>query len=572
MSKGASWLLLLALQASVTSATPLLRATAKIDAAVVSGVTNGLATKFLGIPFAKPPARFVASEAPLPYKGTLNAKAYGPSCPQQKIDSPDTGIAAITQVINEAPELHDAISVESEDCLTLNIIKPTISVPNLIGQPLPVLVWIHGGAYQIGDTASYDQMGTDLVKRSLALGKPMIYVSINYRQADHSRVSDLFVHHDVLRLSAYGFLAGTQIFKEGNGNLGLRDQRLALKWINKYIHAFGGDSSKVTIWGQSSGAISVGLQMMTNGGNTEGLFRAGFMQSGAPLPVGNITKGTGQVFYDVLTQDTGCASAADSLACLRALPFPVLKASVDKTPSFFSYLSLALVWHPSVDGVFLQDNPQALVRQGKFANVPIVSGTCDDEGTLFGLSSLNVTTDADFRNYISSVWLSKNPVSELDALWSYYPADVAQGSPFNTSSSNALTPQFMRVSAFIGDSVQQGPRRMFLNKAVSQGQKVWSYLSRRVKDTPGIGSYHGSDLAIGVINDNLINFVTSLDPNTNGHGANANIHWPQYSAAAPMLYTFPAEANSKPKLTPDTYRKEAIDYLNGLALAHPFVL
>ncbi|PPR05604.1 hypothetical protein CVT26_009125 [Gymnopilus dilepis] len=551
----------------------------KLDSATVIGVTSGSVSKFLGIPYAVPPyvasvssqglqahvsrQRFRAAQAMTPYKGTVDATKYGFLCPQQKLTIPQTGLEDVTNIITTKPELRDAPGTENEDCLTLNIIKP--SVPSVSSRNLPVVVWIHGGAYQVGDTASYDSLGTELVERSIQLRKPIIYVSINYRSSLVTWLQALS-HVSFANSSppAYGFLGGLQIFQEGNGNLGLRDQRLAIQWVNKYIRAFGGDPSKVTLWGQSSGAISVGLQMMTNGGDSQGLFRAGFMMSGAPLPVGNITKGTGPTYFDFLVSDTGCSSASDGLACLRALPFPVLKASVDKTPSFFSYQSLALIWHPSVDGVFLKDNPQNLVTKGAFANVPLVSGTVDDEGTLFGISSLNLTTEADFRTYIETNWQPRNPVDTLEQLWTYYPADPSAGSPFGTGKSNALTPQFKRVSAFISDSVQNGPRRLFLQQA-SKKAKVFGYLTKRLKSTDGIGSYHGSDLVEGIVNDNLIHFVSDLDPNT-GSG----VHWPLYTTHSPNLYTFPAKGS--PLITQDTFRADAINYLNNLSLAAPFVL
>lgn len=87
-------------------------------------------------------------------------------------------------------------------------------------------------------------------------------------------------------------------------------------------------------WGESAGAISVALQMVTNGGNTEGLFRGAFMQSGSPIPVGDITNG--QPFYDALVSQTGCQGSSDTLQCLRQAPFATLKKAVDNSPSIFS--------------------------------------------------------------------------------------------------------------------------------------------------------------------------------------------------------------------------------------------
>ncbi len=147
--------------------------------------------------------------------------------------------------------------------------------------------------------------------------------------------------------------------------------------------------------------------MVANDGNHEGLFRGAFMQSGSPIPVGDITHG--QVYYDAIAAETGCSSASDTLACLRSVPYATLKTAVDHTPFIFDYQvnpvlqpnraqrsnvlsqSLALAWIPRADGVFLTDNPQKLVQDGKVANVPFITGDCDDEGTLFSLANLNVT-------------------------------------------------------------------------------------------------------------------------------------------------------------------------------------
>lgn len=93
-------------------------------------------------------------------------------------------------------------------------------------------------------------------------------------------------------------------------------------------------STEFLSWGESAGAISAALHMVTNDGNTEGLFRGAFMQSGSPIPVGDITHG--QPYYDALVSQTGCSTSSDTLQCLRQVPFSKLKAAVDKSPNIFS--------------------------------------------------------------------------------------------------------------------------------------------------------------------------------------------------------------------------------------------
>lgn len=119
--------------------------------------------------------------------------------------------------------------------------------------------------------------------------------------------------------------------------------------------------------------------MVTNGGNTQGLLRGGFMQSGSPIPVGDISHG--QVYYDQIVANVGCSSASDTLACLRTVSYAKLTAAINKTPSIFAYQSLDLAWLPRVDGVFLTAPPYNLVQSGSVAKIPFVTGDCDDEGT-----------------------------------------------------------------------------------------------------------------------------------------------------------------------------------------------
>ena len=125
-------------------------------------------------------------------------------------------------------------------------------------------------------------------------------------------------------------------------------------------------------WGESAGAISVSLHMLTNKGNQEGLFRGAIMQSGGPIPVGDIENG--QPYYDYIVDRTGCSNATDTLACLRTVPYSTFKKAMDESPNFFAYQGLALAWLPRVDGAFLTEPPQYSVLRGHVSNVPMISG------------------------------------------------------------------------------------------------------------------------------------------------------------------------------------------------------
>ncbi|KAG9308832.1 Alpha/Beta hydrolase protein [Chiua virens] len=432
----------------------------------------------------------------------------------------------------------------AEDCLTLNVVTPTDASPT---SNLPVLVWIYGGAFEIGGTGLYN--GSSIVEKAISLSVPVIYVSMNYR------------------MNAFGFLASQEVKDAGVGNLGLHDQRLALRWVQRYIRDFGGDPAKVTIWGESAGAISVAFHMITNDGNSDGLFRAAIMQSGSTIPIKDITYG--QPYYDALVAATECSGFTDTLQCLREAPYKILLDAMNQSPGILSYQSVDLAWMPRMDGVFLKANPQYLVQQGSVTNIPFISSNCDDEGTLFSLSSLNITTDAQFEEYIHTYFVPNASPDELKQLMSHYPSDPALGSPFGTGNKNVLTPQFKRIAAFQGDFTFQAPRRFFIQN-LSGKQSIWTYVSKRGKFRSPIGAAHASDLAYvyggGDIASYLLRFVTYLDPNVGE--ITTDLYWPQYDAKfSPIMLEF-LDGFIQQDLTTDTYRAEAIAYLIDLTLAN----
>ncbi|TFK62937.1 alpha/beta-hydrolase [Pluteus cervinus] len=523
----------------------------KLSYGSFQGAVAGNVTTFLGVPFAAPPVgnlRFAPPQPPIPFKGIQDASNFGAACFQQDEDFPL--IFGMNESALIASDLTNGIS---EDCLFINVVTPSTASP---GQKLPVLFWIFGGGFEEGDTS--ENPGNTVVERSLSLDQDVVYVSANYRT------------------SAFGFLGGQEAKDAGLGNAGLRDQRFAMEWVQQHISAFGGDPQKVTIWGESAGAIAVGLHLVINDGNPQGLFRGAFMESGSPIPLEDITAKQG--FFDQLVADTGCTGSANLIACLRALSFEDLSNAIDQTPGLFAFQSLNTTWGPSVDGEVIVRDPQVSVLEGKYAKVPFVTGDCDDEGTLFALSSLNITTDAEFLNYISTNYLPGVGAAQLNLVAQAYPNNPAVGSPFGTGDANEATPEFKRIAAVQGDMTFQAPRRFFLRTA-SKTQPTFAFLFKRGKDTEFLGSFHGSDIPefygtgtpdfIGT--DALINFAHHLNPNaptgTGSISLLSQIHWPEYASNGthPPLFTFLDPAPSV-AITDDTFRVAAMDLLMGLSL------
>ncbi|KAF7976505.1 hypothetical protein HWV62_6309 [Athelia sp. TMB] len=513
--------------------------TVKLGVATVTGVSAQLNSstleKFLGIPFARPPTGDLRYRAPVGieyYNSSFTATEYGAYCPQ--VPEIEPGFPSLT---------NNATVAQSEDCLTINVIRPA----GYDRAKLPVLAWIFGGGFEEG--GSPDSDGSVIVQKSVDIGLPVIYVSFNYR------------------VSGFGFLASQEVVNAGVANLGLQDQRQALRWIQKYVGAFGGDSSKVTLFGASSGAISVALQMLINDGNTEGLFRAAFSQSGSPIPVGSYTHA--QKWYDGAVAATNCTSASDTLACLRAAPYEALQGYFLTTPRKLSYQGLASAWLPRVDGKFLKDDPQQLVLKGSVAKIPFVSGDDDDEGTTFSLYQSNITTNSEFREWVQSDYFPNATATDLDLILEWYSSDPAMGSPFGTGNNNTLYPQYKRIAAFQGDMVFQGPRRFYLQHRAAL-QNAWSYLDKRDKTSSPLGSAHGTEMLSMYgsgngteLQDYVINFAYNLDPN----GPTVP-KWPRYTLASPKLLTL-LDGTTPITITEDTYRIEAMAGVTTIGLKYP---
>jgi len=332
---------------------------------VISGSTDGPVlglrengvTKFLGIPYAKPPVGALRWMPPQPvakWTGVRRAYKFGPTCAQVTTLGPFAG----------PPN-------SNEDCLYLNVFTQDTKAK------LPVLVWIHGGGYFDGASNDYDP--TKLV----AKGK-LVVVTLNYR------------------LNLFGFMAHPALNSEGHavGNYGLMDMQAALKWVQRNIAAFGGDPGNVTLGGQSAGAGASAANVFSPG--AKGLFHRAIFQSGGYTPF--VPKSVAQEKGKKFAAAAGCTSG-DIAKCLRALPAAKI-AALAGTASETS----PLITNPMVDGTVIPEQEIDLIRSGKFNQVPIMMGTTRDEGN-FNAGILQyfkkdraALNEADYRGYLQRTY------------------------------------------------------------------------------------------------------------------------------------------------------------------------
>ncbi|KAF4622620.1 hypothetical protein D9613_009025 [Agrocybe pediades] len=308
-------------------------------------------------------------------------------------------------------------------------------------------------------------------------------------------------------LTGFGFLASKEVKAAGVGNLCLQDQRQAMRWVQKYISQFGGDPTKVTMHMGRVRWIPICISPSRRKWREQRGFvpRGRHAVSSSPQ-YGDITEG--QPLYDAIVQETGCSGSSDTLQCLRDLPFATLKAAINKSP-----------------------------------------GDCDDEGTLFSFSTLNITTEAQLQDYVQNTL-----------------PDLTQGSPYDTGVTNALTPQFKRLASLQGDLTFQAPRRFLLQNR-SGKQTVFAFLSKRFKTLPTLGSFHVTDLLNVYGGEELTNYLVRIVATLNPNGF-GSVLWPQYTPQSPQMLTF-LDGTIPTTPTMDTYRGPQIAFLNNLTLLHP---
>ncbi|OSS46873.1 hypothetical protein B5807_08857 [Epicoccum nigrum] len=542
---------LLAISSSVlaTKNTP----TVRVKNGTIEGVHSSSYNQdfFLGVPFAQPPLgdlRFrQAQSLNATWKGSRDAKQYATHCVGYGLD----------QTFYNA----------SEDCLYLNVVRPS----GYENQKLPVAFWIHGGTFTNGGGADQRYNLSFIVEQSVKIGKPIIGVSINYR------------------LSFWGFTSSNELADDGLLNIGLRDQRKALHWVQENIKAFGGDHKKVTIFGESAGAASIGFHLTAYRGRDDSLFRAAILQSGSPIFYSaQRGRNASQAAFNTVVSQVGCTSSPDKIQCLRNTPFATLNTTMNGT------LSSTGGFAPVTDGDLIQDYGSLQLSRGEFVQVPILIGTNSDEGASFAPYGINTT--AQFQASLSASGL---PLAVQTALLNAYPDDLStnviaalgpQGRP-----APRFGAQFRRVATYIGDQTFVANRRATAAAWARQNATAFAYRFNAdqagfapelavshfkeigfvfnniegVGFRPDIKPFEGKpqryvDLA-EFVSSSWVSFVNDLDPGAWRKGDKSVDVWPKYELEAPRDFVF--EVNKTSGVEVDTWRAEGIEFINRNALA-----
>lgn len=307
------------------------------DAAVVRtvagpvlGATGPGFRVFQAIPYATA-ARWQPPVAPAPWTAVRKVTQPGPRCVQDVRVDPDYGLAT------------------SEDCLNLTVWTPDGATPRT---RRPVMVWIHGGGFLNGSSDIYNS-------RELTTRGDIVVVTINYR------------------LGALGFLAHPALAAPGQdpGNYGLADQQAALRWVHDNIAAFGGDPDRVTIAGESAGAMSVCDHLVAP--ESTGLFRAAIMQSGPCQAQTDLTNAE-RISRDYAAK-AGCPKPATARQCLLRLPVDRLRDG----PTYFRIGATNLLSGPVTGTARLPVAPPTVASGPPTARVPVLIGSTADEYALF---------------------------------------------------------------------------------------------------------------------------------------------------------------------------------------------
>ena len=321
----------------------------------VQGFAHDGVREYRGIPYAAAPVGSLRFELPAPVQPwtvVRKAAAYGNACPQ-----------VARYGLTEASD--------AEDCLFLNV-----AVPKRVGpKPLPVMVWLHGGAFVGGS-------GTLYPLDYLARRGQMVVVSVNYR------------------LGPLGFMTHPAFGAAHNGAYGLEDQRQALRWVQRNIAAFGGDPANVTLAGESAGAASVCMHLFAPK-QSAGLFHKAIIQSaGCTVPLRTVTESQSTGLK--LAALVGCDNLAEALGCLRSKSAKTLAEAGYQVAG-----SELMAFAPTVGLDSQPKQGREALTSGAFLHMPMINGGNRDEMRLYvayQVAAGGAVTAANYADQLGAIY------------------------------------------------------------------------------------------------------------------------------------------------------------------------
>lgn len=413
--------------------------------------------EYRGIPFAEPPVGKLRFKPPKPkarWEGTLDAVRT--ACPQLKIP-----LFAMDDV------------TFTEDCLHLNVWVPNRARQE--GSKRPVLVWIHGGGFTFGGANYANYTGA-----VIAALTDVVVVSMNYR------------------LGVLGFMSANT--PEAPGNVGLLDQLLALKWVQRNIHSFGGDPDRVTLFGESAGAISVHAHIMSP--MSEGLFKRGIMLSGTMYTID-----TWDMVHESMVKGN---KVANIVGCSKGGTID-LSSNADEIVDCFRRKSAdelvraaaeggapkAITFFPIYHDAFLPRMPLLSMNRGFFSPIDVLAGVTSDEGAIL----LLFPPKPDLLIEDLGVWDSAELADSLkDAVSSWMKEDIPDVLEKYTDEApsgdnSALRRQYLDYTS---DRLFNCPLRFFAEKHSERGNRVFTYVfdhkSTKAPLPNWMGVPHAADL------------------------------------------------------------------------------
>ncbi|KAL3440160.1 Carboxylesterase [Aspergillus insuetus] len=404
-----------------------------------------LVNTFLGIPFAAPPTRFSPPRPPRRRLVPISATTYGPSCIQQ-FNYPEASRNQTIAFFNTPPPPGG----ESEDCLTLNIWAPRGKSRD--GKPRAVLFWLYGGALMFGSGSLRGYEGTSFV-----VDQDVLLVTSNYRT------------------NVFGF-PGAEDLPADERNLGWLDQRLALDWVRRNIHAFGGDPKRVTIFGESAGGASVDALITLPPKPLP--FHAAIMQSG-DSSINDRADDTG-ISWKKLVELAGCARSRDTVRCMHHLPALKIKDTIERN---------ALSFGPVHDGVTYAAHPQrqrlnSTERKPLIARVPLIIGSNARDAWPLVSASLNNT-----EAYLRASFPTFTDAQRAELL-SAYPISPSSG----------IRSPSEQIAVIATEYGFQCPSKLIADATSNVGVPAWRYYFNasfpNTQIFPGSGAYHSSEIGL----------------------------------------------------------------------------